>query len=345
VAEKMVRTMPRRLRVHFAGAIYHVSFRGNERKAIFRDDADRTRMIETLARQSEKHGVRCYLVCLMPNHVHLLLETPRANLSAFMAGLLTAYTVYFNHRHHRAGHLMQGRFKAQMVEGNEYLLKLTRYIHLNPVRIQRLASLPVGEQLAVLRSYRWSTYRSYAGLEAPWPWVDYGPVLDLAGTWAAGTDDVACAYRAFVETGLAENDGEFNTVYGNAAHAVGSDSFVREVAGHHRKAAHASRRPGDVAFRREHEPVSAGPVIAAVVAVLGVPRTDLTRRQRDSTMRSFLAAALSRHTNLNQRAIAKHIGLTSGAAVSALLRRWHGILSKEASWQQAEKRVAVALNL
>src|SRR5215831_9751891 len=125
--------MARLLRVPFPGAIYHVTVRGNERRLLFKDEADRKRFLSQLMESSQLHSARLYLVCLMPNHFHLLVETPCGNLSTFMARQLTAYAVYFNRRHQRVGHLTQGRYGAQLVEGNEYLLKLSRYIHLNPV--------------------------------------------------------------------------------------------------------------------------------------------------------------------------------------------------------------------
>ena len=109
--------------LQFPEAIYHVTVRGNEPRLIFRDDSDRLRFLERLAQSQELYSIRLYLACLMPNHLHLLLETPGGNLSSFMARLVTAYTVYYNLRHHRVGHLTQGRYRAQMVEGNEYLLK------------------------------------------------------------------------------------------------------------------------------------------------------------------------------------------------------------------------------
>src|SRR3954452_14733921 len=123
--------MARALRIQFEGAIYHVTVRGNERRRIFYDDRDRERFLKVLAQAQELHGMRLYLVCLMPNHFHLLVETPAGNLSAFMGRFLTGYVVYYNRRHNRVGHLTQGRYKAQLVEGNDHLLKLTRYIHLN----------------------------------------------------------------------------------------------------------------------------------------------------------------------------------------------------------------------
>jgi len=134
--------MARLLRVQFSGAIYHVTVRGNERGTIFKDDKDREGFLEILAQTQELHQLRIYLVCLMPNHFHLLLETPGGDLSAGMARLLTGYAVYFNRRSQRVGHLTQGRYKAQLVEGTDYLLKLSRYIHLNPVCGQKWVGVP-----------------------------------------------------------------------------------------------------------------------------------------------------------------------------------------------------------
>jgi REP element-mobilizing transposase RayT len=108
--------MARPIRIEYEGAVYHVTLRGNERKPIFKTDADRERFIRTLSDSVDRFDIRLYLYCLMHNHVHLVLETPRANLSRFMHRLQTAYTVYFNRRHRRCGHLMQGRFGASLVD-------------------------------------------------------------------------------------------------------------------------------------------------------------------------------------------------------------------------------------
>src|ERR1035437_840283 len=118
--------MARKLRVQFEGAIYHVTLRGVERRDLFADDWDRKRFLEQLSRGVELDGVRLYLFCLMRNHAHLLIETPMSNLSSFMHRLQTAYAVYFDRRHQRCGHLLQGRYGAVPVEGDEYLLKLSR---------------------------------------------------------------------------------------------------------------------------------------------------------------------------------------------------------------------------
>ena len=126
--------MARKLRLQYEGAIYHITVRGNGRRRIFMDDANRERFLWRLAESKEQYEVRIYLYCIMDNHFHLLAETPRANVSRFMQSVLTGYTVYFNLRQRHRGHLLQGRYGTQLVEGDAYLHRLSRYIHLNPVR-------------------------------------------------------------------------------------------------------------------------------------------------------------------------------------------------------------------
>jgi len=127
--------MARKLRVQFPGVIYHITLRGVGRCNIFLDDRDRERFVERIADGVEIDEVRVYMFCLMTNHVHLLVETPMGNLSRFMHRMETGHSVFFNRRHSRSGHLTQGRYDAKLVEGDEYLLKLSRYLHLNPVCI------------------------------------------------------------------------------------------------------------------------------------------------------------------------------------------------------------------
>jgi putative transposase len=124
--------MARPIRVEYVNAVYHVTARGNERRAIFRDDHDRERFLETLEETRQRFGVVIHVFCLMQNHYHLLLQTPRANLSAAAGWLQTTYTVRFNRRHRRSGHLFQGRFKAHLIEEDSYVQTLVKYIHLNP---------------------------------------------------------------------------------------------------------------------------------------------------------------------------------------------------------------------
>ena len=144
--------MARHLRVEFPRAIYHVTCRmiGDRRlehSRLFVDDADRVRFLDRLAERVEQYRIRLYLYCLMVNHFHVVYETPEGNGSKFMQSLLTAYTVYYNLRHRRHGHLLDGRYKAKLVEGDEYLLALSRYVHLNPVQVGPIKGRPIEERI------------------------------------------------------------------------------------------------------------------------------------------------------------------------------------------------------
>src|SRR4051812_9739158 len=126
--------MTRPLRLEFPGALYHVTCRGNRRSRIYRDDADRAAWLDVLALVCERHHCVVYSYCLMSNHFHLMVETVEANLGFAMRLLNSAYTQHFHRRHRTVGHLFQGRYKAILVQKEAYLLELSRYIVLNPVR-------------------------------------------------------------------------------------------------------------------------------------------------------------------------------------------------------------------
>ena len=160
--------MARPIRVAYDDAVYHVTARGNERRRIFHGDADRVLFLETLAQCAALHGLKVHGYCLMPNHYHLIVETPRANLSAALGWLQTTFTVRFNRRRARSGHLFQGRFKAHLIDADEYAMTLLRYVHLNPVRSRQKAAEVPPERWRELRAYPWSSHRAYAGA-APVP--------------------------------------------------------------------------------------------------------------------------------------------------------------------------------
>jgi REP element-mobilizing transposase RayT len=142
--------MPRQLRIQYPGAIYHVMSRGNRREKIFLDDVDRQDFLKTLAETCQKTGFLVHAYCLMPNHFHLVLETPEANLVSGMAWLLGTYTTRFNHRHQLSGHLFSGRYKALIVDGmgTGYLKTVCDYVHLNPVDAKQSAHRRCGSSTA-----------------------------------------------------------------------------------------------------------------------------------------------------------------------------------------------------
>lgn len=147
-------TMARSLRLEYEGAVYHITSRGNAQEAIFHADRDRARFLRILGDVVARYGWICHSYCLMTNHYHLLIETPEANLSRGMHLLNGVYTQWFNHQHRRVGHLLQGRFKAIVVEKESHLLELARYIVLNPVRANMVRSE---------WDWPWSSYRAMSG--------------------------------------------------------------------------------------------------------------------------------------------------------------------------------------
>ena len=181
--------MARPLRIQFDGAVYHVTSRGNARQEIFLDDDDRTRFLETLGRVIDRFGWVCHAYCLMGNHYHLLIETPTASLSRGMQLLNGVYSQGFNRRHDRVGHVLQGRFKAIVVERESHLLELVRYVVLNPIRA-RVVDHP--------RRYRWSSYRAIAGEAEP---LEFLSVKWTLSQFDEDPDRARAAYRQFVKEG------------------------------------------------------------------------------------------------------------------------------------------------
>src|SRR5713226_4212631 len=187
--------MARPLRINYAHGFYHVTCRGNESRNIFKDDQDRILFLGKLKTSLEIYSVKLHAYVLMSNHFHLIVETPKANLSEFMRHFNIAYTGAYNRRHKRVGHLYQGRYKAIVVEKDSYLLELSRYVHLNPIRIHAYQKRPYREQVKRLRNYQWSSLGGYLDSKRADPRVSYGEVLgQVQGSRKR--------YKEFVEQGI-----------------------------------------------------------------------------------------------------------------------------------------------
>jgi putative transposase len=148
--------MPRKIRICFQNFIHHIMFRGVNGDNIFFDDRDRVRFCLLLQEASESHGFVIHGFCLMTNHVHLLLEPLRNSLEKGIHAFSFRYAQFFNRRHKRRGYLFQGRYKSILVEDGDYIKRVIRYIHLNPVEAN-IVQMP--------ENYRWSSYRGYIGLD------------------------------------------------------------------------------------------------------------------------------------------------------------------------------------
>jgi REP element-mobilizing transposase RayT len=308
--------MPRNLRVEFSGAIYHVTIRGNARQKIFNDQHDRERFLQRLADSVETYGERVYLFCLMTNHVHLVVETPSPSLGRFMQSLETGYTVYYNLRHNTCGHLFQGRYTAKLVEGDKYLLKLSRYVHLNPVFVGAEKELKLTERINLLRNYRWSSYRSYIGLDKPFDYVEYGPLWSQVGV---NPRRQAKNYRRYVERGLAENDEEFAEV--RKGPAIGGEEFCARLRNSWQAMASKAAHPRDVDFRCQLPKLESQTVLEIIGQHMNTRPEAFRERRRNSLLRPVAAQMLLKYTGLTNRAAAVLLNLRSGEAVGILARK------------------------
>ena len=281
--------MARPIRIEYEGAVYHVTIRGNDRNAIFKTDADQERFLTVLSESVERYDVRLYLYCLMKNHTHMVLETPRGNLSRFMHRLQTAYTVHFNHRHRRSGHLMQGRFGASVVNEDGYILKLSRYVHLNPVFIRSNRSKAPYERVSILRSYVWSSYRAYIGEAKREDFVDYGPVLAMMD---GPKRTIKSQYRRFVEAGISDIDSAVIYAKQRSRLCIGSDDSVERIECLYRELTDSGYQREDVSFRRKPRLLDSELILSSVCHVFNVDRSVLYQRRRNSLIRPMAAKFL-----------------------------------------------------
>jgi putative transposase len=212
--------MTRPLRIEYPGAVYHVTSRGNEKKAVFKDDSDREAFLKTLAHVNKRYNWICHAYCLMDNHYHLLIETPEGNLSIGMRQLNGVYTQTLNRRHRRVGHLFQGRFKAILIQKDSHLLEACRYVVLNPVR---------GQMVERPGDWKWSSYRATSGKENPHPCLTRDWIL---GQFSRKRVKAVKEYQQFVNWGIGK-ESIWIDVKGQAI--LGEDEFVDGLIDHLRK--------------------------------------------------------------------------------------------------------------
>jgi REP element-mobilizing transposase RayT len=207
--------MARPLRIEYAGAVYHVTSRGNARADIFTDSADRQTFLLLLESVINRFNWTCHAYCLMDNHYHLLIETPDGNLSMGMRHLNGVYTQSFNRRHKRVGHVFQGRFKAVIVEKERYLLELCRYVVLNPVRAG-MVSAP--------QKWLWSSYHATAGNAKREPYLATDWIL---GQFGKAKSEARIKYKQFVKDGMAVKEAPWEKL--KCQVILGSDIFIERV--------------------------------------------------------------------------------------------------------------------
>tara|TARA_B100000315_G_scaffold33208_1_gene27881 strand:+ start:376 stop:1365 length:990 start_codon:yes stop_codon:yes gene_type:complete len=216
--------MVRPLRIEYPGATCHITSRGNERKEIFKDDKDRRKFLETLSQSREIYNIEVFSYVLMKNHFHLLIKTPLGNLSMFMRHFNITYTSYFNRRHKRVGHLYQGRYKSMVIDSEEYLSVVSRYIHLNPVRVKTIRKKSIEEKINYLKNYKWSSFPGFIGRKKMEELVNYEPVLlDFGGVNAGGRKE----YQELIFSNISDGLEIKNKVI--AQSILGGEEFVEWI--------------------------------------------------------------------------------------------------------------------
>ncbi|MEW6719899.1 MAG: transposase [Thermodesulfobacteriota bacterium] len=186
--------MTRRARVDFPGAIHHVYARGIEKRAIYLDDSDRCDFLGRVGSNLAKWHIACCAWALMPNHFHLLVRSDGGCLPSFMQCLLTGYSMYFNDRHKRVGHLFQNRYKSPLIDSIKHCRDVARYIHLNPLRSGIVPSLDA------LEEYPWTGHRRIVRGGAP-GWQDVGLLREAFHGSPAGAEWVP-AYLDYLESAV-----------------------------------------------------------------------------------------------------------------------------------------------
>ena len=345
--------MARPLRMERAGAWHHVTARGNERRAIYRDEKDRAHFCQLLGETVKVFAWRLHAYVLMENHYHLLVETPEPNLGRGMQWLNTSYSVWFNRRCQRVGHLFQGRFKSIVVDPAGWALALSRYVHLNPVRVGGLGldksarqrdRVGVGGKPAVkevqgrvnrLRGYRWSSYRAYVGLAKAPSWLRCERILELGG---GRQQRARVSYRRYVEAAIRQGLGESPWENLRAQTALGGAEFARRVAGGLGLARRNSRR------RRELARPTVAQIIAAVEEVKG-EKWERFRDRHGDWGRDMVFYLGRKDWAVKLRELGDCAGGTEEMAVSVAARRFAQRVPKEPELTLAQKQCRQKLQM
>jgi REP element-mobilizing transposase RayT len=308
--------MTRQLRVEFENGFYHITSRGNLRDKIFYNVADREKFLEILGRTKERYGFVLHAYALMDNHYHLLMETPKPNLSQIMQNINTSYTVYINRKYQRSGHLLQGRFKGIIVDKDKYLISVSRYIHLNPVRA-RLVKRPV--------DYPWTSYSAFMDQKSETSLVNKEDTLLY---FSKRRNRAVKAYREFVEVDERRDENPFTAM--EAGLLLGTGPFRAKVLGL------IERMKVDeeiVQAKRLRKRISIGAVIKACQSYYGKNRESLVDRVKGNEGRQvaiYLAKILSGEKG---KEIGRYFGI-KGPAVSDAIKRLEGRLEKESQLRE-----------
>ncbi len=312
--------MARPLRIEFEGAIYHVTARGNERGKIFFSKRDYEKFKEYIASAKDKYGFILHAYVLMTNHYHLIIETPEKNLSKVMHYINSSYTTYTNIKRKRSGHLFQGRYKAILIDKDNYLLELSRYIHLNPVRVN-MAQKP--------EEYHYSSYKSYVTDQAEYM-VSRDTILEMITTKRKVAPE---RYRNFVEGAMGEPAASpLQKVYGGII--LGDEGFIRNALA--RIESERLESPYISHGKSLRSVAGLEEIISACCEYFEISREEIMRSKR-SEARKACVYLMKKHTCATNPEIAELFGTLSYSAVAKISQNITQQLERDKSLQKRIK--------
>lgn len=337
--------MARHWRIRYAGAKYHLTARGNGRDVVFLERDDYERFLEQLTVAMEKDEVVLYAYVLMPNHYHLFVETPLGNVQRFMQRLNTAYSMYFRFKHSRPGHCFQGRYGAKLVDGDDYLLRLTRYIHLNPIKTRQFRDAAVDEKRAHMNAYLWSSYRSYAGLAVKEDWINYRWLKLMGRMTEKGRQE---AYRKYIEQMMGAEDVVLGEAMGRSVYAIGDAKFIETTEEDIKAAKFSKIDTGDIVWP-EKPRESAKEVLPSVLDELGLFGEELKQHGLLVGEKKAMAIELlCQLSSSSQREISRYCGYKSETVVgrqrATLRRRLAEDPTLKKRFETAKRKVRECLN-
>lgn len=315
------------MRIQYPDAYYHVTCRGNEQQKIFRDARDREEFISLLTRSADIFAVRVLAYALMPNHFHLLICTPQGNLSEFMRHFNISYTGAFNRKYKRSGHLYQGRYKSFLIDKENYLLEVSRYIHLNPLRMKSKEYLD--KRWQDLLTNESTSLPGYLNRKSRKDFVHYATILECFGP-AGGKE--SRAYKKYMAEGM-KKDISSPLEKGKGTGIIGEKNFVEEIRqllGKNSKGSKTHRERPEL--RELHKTMTPEELIGCYTELVQMNREELTSKGKQSTERAILMELLYRICKITQPEIGKILGGIDYSAVSQARKRLRIKIVNEPEW-------------
>lgn len=314
--------MSRPLRIEYDNAFYHIIARGERRETIFTCAADKDKFLTKVGETAEKYRLLIHAYVLMDNHYHMLVETPRGNLSQAMHYLNASYGNWFRYRYQIVGSVFQGRYKAILVEKDEYLKVLSAYVHLNPVR----AGIVTEPSL-----YGYSSYRFYSAKIKPPAFLR---TMDLLDMFNGDRSEYRRFVASYIKKGIEIAPDE---IYGKNSF-LGSDGFLRMV---FKKIKTAGNKPDEreQPDARDMKLVNADDILEIILVDMRIEEEDIWKRKRGNVYRKLLIYGLRRYTANRLKEIGEIMNMEY-SAVSALARRFEEEMKTDKTSRRLVERLA-----